>query len=129
MRRSLGREILEPLIGLIVLLLFLSIANFFVPKTGNLLFLDILYFFNVNLTFLISLTFVTLINSILWHFSFPFNILAPISGSVLGALIVILIYNIWLIILNFFNVILYVPIDAITIFGTTALLGQDLKAK
>jgi len=60
--------------------------------------MEIISFMNSNLFFFFVIMVVDLINELFWSFYFPFNILAPITGSLLSILIITLIYKLVLLI-------------------------------
>jgi hypothetical protein len=92
--RSLLNVILHSVVSFIVLIVLLIIANILIPYVNNGDYLKFINFFNSLLGLFIILFLVGLINGIFWNLEFPLNILAPISGAVLGVSIVDLIYRI-----------------------------------
>ncbi|VVB78311.1 Uncharacterised protein [uncultured archaeon] len=114
MTRSISKIIISHLGGFVFFLILLAIANILVPSIPSGVYSNIVGFFNINLFFLLLIMIVGLINEIFWNFYFPFNILAPISGSFLGVYIVMFIYRIW----NFLNSLyihsnIIIPIESI----------------
>ena len=86
MRRSASRIVISHAAGFLVFIIILGIANmidFKSPVLGN-----IVMFFNANIILLLVMMVFGLLNDIFWQYSFPFNVLAPVSGAVLGVLIV-----------------------------------------
>jgi hypothetical protein len=93
-RRSSLSIVFHSIISFIILIVLLIIANILVPSINNDVYSKVVQFFNSLLGLFIILFLVGMINSLFWNFDFPLNILAPISGAVLGVYIVDLVYKI-----------------------------------
>jgi len=93
--RSIPRIIFSRIIGFIIFLILLAIANLLIPSINNNVYSDIVNFFNLNLILLLILTFIGLVNEIFWSFYFPFNIIAPITGSILSIYIITFIHHVY----------------------------------
>lgn len=93
-RRSVLNIVLHSIVGFIMLIVLLIVANILIPYINNNTYLNIVQFFNSLLGLFIILFIVGMINSIFWNFEFPLNIVAPISGAILGVAIVDLVYKI-----------------------------------
>jgi hypothetical protein len=92
-RSSLSIAI-HSIIGFIMLVVFLIIANVLVSSINNSTYSEIVIFLNSLLGLFFLLFLIGMINSLFWNFEFPLNLLAPISGGALGVLIVNLVYKI-----------------------------------
>lgn len=92
-KRSSLRIILHSVFGFLVLLVFLILMNTLALSINSLAFLTVVEFFNSLLGLFFILFLVGMINSLFWNFKFPLNLLAPVSGAVLGVFIVELIYR------------------------------------
>ncbi len=93
MAKSAPKIIISRIIGFIIFLILLVIANVLIPVFNSNVYSDIVNFFNSNIILLLMLTLVGLINEIFWSFYFPFNIIAPITGSILSAYIITFIHR------------------------------------
>ena len=93
MTKSAPRIILHRIIGFIIFLILLVIANALIPIFNSNVYSDIINFFNANIILLLILTLIGMVNEIFWSFYFPFNIIAPITGSILGVYIVTFVYR------------------------------------
>ncbi|PIN87066.1 hypothetical protein COV19_01460 [Candidatus Woesearchaeota archaeon CG10_big_fil_rev_8_21_14_0_10_44_13] len=98
MAKSALKIIALKIVGFIIFLILLGIANIVVPNISGNAGMEIISFMNSNLFFFFVIMVVDLINELFWSFYFPFNILAPITGSLLSILIITLIYKLVLLI-------------------------------
>ena len=100
-KKSVGQIILSNIIGFLIFLILLAFASYLKQFFPNQVYINIVNFFinNLWLSFLIFIA--TLIAEIVWSFSFPFNIIAPILSAVTSIFIVQYLYNLW-IFLNLF---------------------------
>ena len=78
--------------GFIVLIVLLIIANVLISSINNIVYTNIVQFFNSLLGLFVILFLIGMLNGIFWSFEFPLNLLAPMSSGVLGIFIVNLIY-------------------------------------
>jgi hypothetical protein len=113
MAQSIARIILSRVIGFLLFLVILAIANVLISSINNQVYTDTVDFFNTNLTIIIIVTFFGLVNDIFWTFYFPFNILAPVISAVLSVYIVTFIYRFWLFANNYIKFQLTIPINTI----------------
>lgn len=93
MAKSAPRIIISRIIVFIIFLILLAIANVLVPAFNSNVYSSIVNFLNSNIILLFILTIIGMINEIFWSFYFPFNIIAPITGSILGVYIVAFVYR------------------------------------
>jgi hypothetical protein len=96
MVKSVPRIIISNIIGFLIFLIILIIANKLIPSVNNEMFRNIVEFINANLVLLLVMMFIGMINDIFWVFYFPFNILAPITSSVLSVYIISFIERVWI---------------------------------
>lgn len=107
-KKSSLRIILHSIFGFLVFLAILIVANTLSLSINNQTFLEIVEFFNSVLGLFFILFLIGMINSLFWNFKFPLNLLAPISGGILGVLIVDLVYKI----LEFMQTFVYFEVIA-----------------
>jgi hypothetical protein len=93
--KSIPGIILSKIIGFLVFLVLLAIANILIPSINSEIYTGIVYFFNLSIFLIFVITVVGMINDILWRFYFPFNILAPISAAFLSMYLITFLYSIW----------------------------------
>jgi len=91
--RSAGKIISSKIIGFVVFLILLGIANLIMNYFDNQIYQDIILFFNDNLVLLLILAFVGMISELFWIFIFPFNIIAPIISAVYGTFVLKFLLN------------------------------------
>ena len=121
MVRSIPHIIISRIIGFIIFLIILGIANFFIPNVPSKIYADAVNFFNSILLLLVLLMFVWMINEIFWNFYFPFNAIAPITSAVLGVYVVMFLYKFWNFIDDYIHSGINVPINSI--YTAVALLS------
>jgi hypothetical protein len=92
-RRSSLSIVLHSITGFIVLIVLLIIANVLISSINNIVYTNIVQFFNSLLGLFVILFLIGMLNGIFWSFEFPLNLLAPISSGVLGIFIVNLVYK------------------------------------
>ena len=95
MAKSTAGIIISKIIGFIIFLILLAIANYFIPHFNNTVYASVVGFFNVSIILLLILLFIGIINDIFWNFYFPFNLIAPISSAFLAFYIIRFIYQFW----------------------------------
>ena len=113
MAQSIPRIIISRVAGFLFFLILLAIANYLIPNINSEIYKSTVIFFNNNLILLLILMFVGIVNEIFWIFYFPFNLLAPVSSSILGVFIAGFIYRMWNFLDAYINSGLRIPIDAI----------------
>jgi hypothetical protein len=111
--------------GFLFFLILLAIANILIPSVNNYLYEGIVMFFNANIILLFILTGIGMINELFWNFNFPFNILAPITGGVLGIYVLMFFYQIWIFLEGYIHVNINFPMDSfyVLIFFFVMVLG------
>ena len=132
MAKTIVGIILSRVFGFVFFLVLLAIANFLVPYVPSEVYAQAVKFFNLNIILLLIIMFIGIINDIFWNFSFPFNILAPISSAILGIYIVTFLYRIWIFLDFYFQTGFYFPIRTlytivfvfVLIFGYFAILAR-----
>jgi hypothetical protein len=122
-RRSSLSIVLHSIISFIILIVFLLIANILLSSINNSTYTIIVQFFNSLLGLFLILFLVGMINSLFWNFEFPLNLIAPISGGILGWFIVSLVYKFLeftqtFVYFDILNKILSYNISAIVFFAT-----------
>lgn len=91
--KSAPKIIISRIIGFIIFLILLVIADALIPVFNSNVYSDIINFFNTNIILLLILTLIGMVNEIFWSFYFPFNIIAPITGSILSIYIITFIHR------------------------------------
>lgn len=136
MARPVLRIIFSNILGFIMFLILLAIANLLVPHIPSSVYESIVDFFNSNILLFFGMMLVGMINEIFWSFFFPFNILAPITSATLSIFIVTFIYRAWYFIDSYVhtNIVLpssvYVPVALIVLFiGYITILARQGKPK
>ena len=109
MVKSVPHIIISRIIGFIIFLILLAIANALIPAINSSIYSDIVNFFNMSLVLLLILMFIGMINDIFWSFYFPFNIVAPIIGSILSIYTVIFIHRFFDFLANYFPSSIVMP--------------------
>ena len=122
-RKSSLKIVLHSLINFIVLIVSLIILNVLLSSIHNNTYIKLVEFLNSLLGLFIILFLIGMVNSLFWNFEFPLNLLAPISGAVLGLFIVDLIYEILeftqtFVYFDILENILAYPISLIVFFAT-----------
>ncbi len=112
--RPISSKIISRLVGFIVLLIFLAIANHFINDIHSQIAVQILEFLNRNIVFLFLMTIAFIIADVFWAFIFPFNLIAPIASAIASMFIVAFIYRM----LNFFD-----GLNTTSIFGSLNVLA------
>ncbi len=118
--RPLTSIIFPQIIGFIIFIILLSIANFLVPLIPNDIYRDIISFINSNVILSFFLLFVGLINEIFWNFNFPFNLLAPVTSTIFSVFIITLFYRMWIFLDGYVHAGISIPIY--TIYTVIALI-------
>jgi hypothetical protein len=95
MAKSVPKIILSRIIGFLIFLILLAIANILIPAVDSKIYSSIINFFNTNLILLFILTIIGMINEVFWSFYFPFSIIAPITGAILSIYIIIFIHKLF----------------------------------
>lgn len=87
MGKSSSRIVLERMVGFLIFLIILGIANYVGQYVDSPTFSLILEFFNASLLFLFVITIFGLLSELFWNFMFPFNLAAPLFSGFVGLLI------------------------------------------
>jgi len=95
MARSVIRIIFSNIMGFIIFLIILGIANLLIPAIPGALYASTIGFFNANIMLFLIMMLIGLVNDIFWNFYFPFNILAPVTSAALSIFIITFFYRLW----------------------------------
>jgi hypothetical protein len=122
-KRSSLSIVLFSVIKFMILIVLLIIANVLVPSINNETYSSIIRFLNSLLSLFFILFLIGMINKLFWNFDFPVNMLAPISGGLLGVFIVQLVSKIieftqTFVYFDVLRQILAYPISTIVFFAT-----------
>jgi hypothetical protein len=113
MKKGVVGIILSRIVGFIIFILLLAIANFLVQYIPSEIYANIINFFNTSIVLLFAMTLVGMIAEIFWIFSFPFNVPAPIISAVLSTLIITFIYKFWILLDTYIHLEIKVPLYSI----------------
>jgi predicted PurR-regulated permease PerM len=95
MTKSIPRIIISKLIGFLIFLILLAVANILIPYINSGIYTSFVEFFNANITILAIITLIGLVNGVFWSFYFPFNTIAPLISAILSMYIITFIYRFW----------------------------------
>ena len=104
MKRSIPGIIIMRLIGFLIFLIILAIANSLISNVNYQIYTDIINFFKENILLLAGMALLGIISEIFWCFYFPFNLIAPFASAILSIPIIAFIYHIWLFLNKYLNV-------------------------
>jgi hypothetical protein len=117
--------IISKIIGFLVFLIILAIANYLKVYITNEMYYTVIDFIidNLWLSFLIFIA--TMIAEVFWVFSFPFNLPAPILSAISSVFIVSYIYRMWILVEGFTTTKIVIPIWAIypLVFWIVLIVG------
>ncbi|MDP2925832.1 MAG: hypothetical protein Q8N99_05665 [Nanoarchaeota archaeon] len=111
MGKSIIRIIISQIIGFLIFLILLAIANYFSNNLNIKMFSDIVAFLNSNLMFLVFLTIIGLTNEIFWNLIFPINLIAPITSSVFTIYILLFFKRLLDFLIEYENLAINIPIE------------------
>jgi hypothetical protein len=128
MERSYFSIVLRRIIGFVIFLVLLGIANILAKYVDFKVFSEVVGFFNTNLILLLTMMVIALVNELFWRFYFPFNILGPVTASGFTLLIASFIYKFWIFVNTYLLIDITIPIGTIYIglFWAVLLLGYAL---
>jgi hypothetical protein len=126
--KSILKIIFSRITGFIVFLILLGISFLIAPHVQSRVYFDIVSFFYSNIWLLTIIMVIGLINEIMWSFSFPFNIIAPLTGGALSLYVVIFIYRILQLIGIQHIVDLSLPVIMAIVFAIAIIGGYALIA-
>lgn len=106
--------ILRRTVGFIIFLILLLIANTLASSFNNSIYSNIMQFFNINMPLFFILFVMGTINDLFWSFYFPWNMLAPVTGSILSIFIVTFLDKIWLFADSYIHSGFTIPIGLVT---------------
>lgn len=115
MTKSAARIVFSHIIGFIIFLVLLGIANILIPYISYPGYSSFIYFINPFIAYMLIMTIIEIVNDLLWNYNFPFNIFAPITSAVLSAFIVYFIYSIFIFIENYYEFTINIPINILLI--------------
>lgn len=129
--------IFHSIIGFIIWIILLIIANILVPYINEPTYGMFIQFFNSLLVLFFILFLIGMVNSLFWNFRLPLNLFAPIFSAILSLFIVSLTYRIFEFIQAFiyFNILEYFPLSSVYIivffatlvFGYLMLIAEEVK--
>jgi len=103
MLKPAQKIILSKIIGFLVFLILLVAANISIPYMENDVYTGVVGFFNANIILLMTITFIGMLNDLLWSFKIPFNMPAPLTSGVLSMFVITFFYRVWLFIEGYLN--------------------------
>ncbi len=117
--------ILFRILGFLFFLILLAVANIIIPYVENEVYTDVIIFLNINITLLMIITFIGMINELFWSFNLPFNLIAPVTSGILGIFLINFFYKVWNLLNGYFNlnVIILTDLFYILIFLLIIVAG------
>jgi hypothetical protein len=100
MTKSVPRIIISGVAGFLFFLVILAVANALIFSINNPVYTEIVLFVNKNIFLFFIIAVIGILNDIFWTFYFPFNIIAPITSSLLSIYIIMFLEKLF----DFFNV-------------------------
>ncbi|MBR9704021.1 hypothetical protein GOV12_01310 [Candidatus Pacearchaeota archaeon] len=113
MGRSTGKVIISNIVGILIFLILLGVANLLIPVVNNHVYMSVVEFFNSTLWFMLLLWFIGFINELFWSFYFPFNIIAPIISAVYSIFIIMFFSIFWNFIMVLINIDFNIPFNVL----------------
>jgi hypothetical protein len=101
--KSISWVVLSRLIGLMVFLVILALANYLMNFTDNIAFHQVVTFINSNIVLIILMSLIFLVAEILGALIFPFNLPAPLFNATGSIFLVAFILRIFELINTIFN--------------------------
>jgi hypothetical protein len=86
--RTVLGVIMSRLVGFIVFLILLYVANIIAARVDNLIFTQIVDFFNSNLVLIIIMSLFFFLGELFFVFFFPFNLPAPVFNAIASMFLV-----------------------------------------
>lgn len=102
--KGLMHEIITRVIGFLIFLVLLGIANVLAYYIKNEIFLSVVGFLNANIWLIIIFSVIFLIGEIFGYLMFPLNIPSPLFNAVGGALLIQFVFKLLKFILNATNI-------------------------
>jgi hypothetical protein len=115
-KRSIARIVISSLAGFVFFLILLAIANMLIPNFNNATYSAIVGFLNINLGYLVLLTFVGLINEIFWNLPLFFNLIAPIISAVFSYYLLVFFSRFWDFLKEYLDLNVAIPFNVLYIF-------------
>jgi len=98
---SIFKKFFLSLLGLVVFLVLLGIANLLSLIIKNEVFVGVVDFLNVNIMLIIIIMIIFFIGDVFWSFIFPFNLPAPIISAISSIFVVVFLYKLFSLIAGF----------------------------
>jgi len=95
MAKGASMIILRRVVGFVIFLVILAVANALIPSFGNSLYSGIVLFFDANILLFFVMMLIGLINDLFWSFPLPFSLIAPLTSTVLSILIVAFVFRVF----------------------------------
>ena len=111
--KALFQALLTRVIGFLVFLVLLVIANVLVYYIKNNIFSSVVLFLNQNIWLIIIFTIILLIGEIFGYLFFPLNIPAPLFNAVGGVFLVQFVFKMLIFIFSITNINFPLPLDFI----------------
>ena len=90
---SIGKVVLSRLIGFVIFIILLLVANMLVPYVGNSIFSSIVSFLNLSIYAIVIFTILLLMGEMFGVLMFPFNLPAPLFNAIGGIFLVKFIFD------------------------------------
>lgn len=117
--KSAASVIISRLIGFIIFVILLVIANVLVSYFNNSTFTGIVYFLNSNLLYIILITILLLLGELFGVLVFPFNLPSPLFNAVGAVFIVNFAFNLIKLVFQLINVNENLPFDMLNVILST----------
>lgn len=113
MSKSFSGIIFEKIIGFLLFIIILLIANLLLNYVQNNYFIMFLSFFNSAVFFLFIILVFDIVSGIFWNTKFPIVLLAPLASAVLGMLILSFILSLILFLFENIGIFIQFPFEII----------------
>ena len=102
--KSFFKVIFGRLIGLLIFLVLLGIANLLKYVINNQVFLEVVQFLNINLKLIIIIGLIFLVSDLFWILVFPFNLPAPILSAIASIFVITFLFKVGFLIEKFLEI-------------------------
>jgi len=111
MGKKISKIVVSGIIGFVIFLILLGIANYLTRYISIDFYADIVLFFNDNLLILSILFILGILSEIFWALFFPFNLIAPVTSAIFWVYILTFIYRFWIFLDYYAETGIIFPID------------------
>lgn len=125
MKKSVPKIVIWKIVGFLIFLILLGVANYFTRYIPGNFYYSIVQFFNGNLGLIVVMMLFGMLSEVFWNLFFPLDLVAPIISAISSIFSVTFVYRIWLLVDSYVGTGVEIPMGGVyrLVFWLVLIIG------